>query len=113
MGKRKRSAGAGVAGSGAGGGEQKKRMKGAARKKKTEKKKKKKENKKTFVGGGVPSMSAEDAATWRNIIKFGLMTISACHISELYTTSNFICGTFGSACAAIDVYNLWPRKQDE
>lgn len=81
--------------------------------KKTEKKKKKKENKKTFVGGGVPSMSAEDAATWRNIIKFGLMTISACHISELYTTSNFICGTFGSACAAIDVYNLWPRKQDE
>lgn len=69
--------------------------------------------KKTFVGGGVPSMSAEDAATWRNIIKFGLMTISACHISELYTTSNFICGTFGSACAAIDVYNLWPRKQNE
>eukprot|EP00946_MAST-07B_sp_MAST-7B-sp1_P000918 g918.t1 len=57
------------------------------------------------------SMSAEVAATWRNVIKFGLMTISACHISELYTTSNFVCGTFGSACAAIDVYNLWPRKE--
>ena len=74
-------------------------------------------NEKKAIGGdGVliaTSMSTEDAATWRNIIKFGLMTISACHISELYTTSNFICGTFGSACAAIDVYNLWPRKKSE
>ena len=55
-------------------------------------------------------LSSEEAHTWRQVMKFGLMTISACHISEIYTSSNFVCGIFGSLCAAIDVYTLWPRK---
>ena len=68
------------------------------------------ESEQKSTGNNNVCLSPEDAATWRQIIKFGLMTISACHISEVYTTSNFICGTFGSMCAAIDVYTLWPRK---
>lgn len=58
-------------------------------------------------------LSSRDAATLRNIIKFGIMTISAAHISELWPHSEAVCGIFGAGCAAIDVYNLWPRVKDE
>ena len=54
--------------------------------------------------------SEKKAATRRQVVKHFVTVLATLHISELLTTHEAICGFGGAIAAAIDIYNLFPKK---
>lgn len=49
----------------------------------------------------------------RNLVKNLLTLVATLHISELYPTHEVICGASGAICAAIVIWETFPRKQSD
>ena len=49
-------------------------------------------------------------ATRRQVVKHFVTVLACLHISEVQLLHESICGFSGAIAAAIDIYNIYPRK---
>lgn len=62
---------------------------------------------------GVAQDSAKQQETQRNLIKNLLTLVATLHISEIYQTSETICGVSGAICALIVIWETFPKNPVE